>query len=260
MVFFTQRHRWLLAVDKLNIKKTPPKLRHHNNVFFCFDNALSFYSKESISSDFSGYLLTYLLIQRSRVLLEKLTGSQPVKKFPAFYGTRWIITSSQYPTAVPILSQIVQVHAPESHFLKIHLNIVVPYMFGSYKWSLSLRFPHQNPIYTPLLFPIRATCPVHLILLGLITRTILCEEYRSLSSSVWSFLLSTVTSSILGPYHFLSTLFSNTFRLLSLITVTKKCVLTPIHLIKKCGFGLKVTGIEAKAALSAVTCSTLIEV
>jgi hypothetical protein len=31
--------------------------------------------------------LTYLLIQWSRVLLEKLTGLQLVKKFPMFYGT-----------------------------------------------------------------------------------------------------------------------------------------------------------------------------
>jgi hypothetical protein len=32
-------------------------------------------------------LLTYLLTSWSRVLLEKLTGSQLVKKFSAFYGT-----------------------------------------------------------------------------------------------------------------------------------------------------------------------------
>ena len=34
------------------------------------------------------YLLTYLLTAWSEVLLEKLTGFQLVKKFPAFYGTR----------------------------------------------------------------------------------------------------------------------------------------------------------------------------
>ena len=39
------------------------------------------------------YLLTYLLTPCSTVLLEKLTGSQPVKKFPAFYGTRRFITA-----------------------------------------------------------------------------------------------------------------------------------------------------------------------
>jgi len=32
-------------------------------------------------------VLTYLLTPWSRVLLEKLTGLQLVKKFPAFYGT-----------------------------------------------------------------------------------------------------------------------------------------------------------------------------
>jgi hypothetical protein len=36
----------------------------------------------------TGYLLsTYLLTPWSRVLLEKLTGLQLVKKFPPFYGT-----------------------------------------------------------------------------------------------------------------------------------------------------------------------------
>ena len=39
------------------------------------------------------YLLTYLLIPRYRVLLEKLTGLQLVKKFPAFHGTRRFITA-----------------------------------------------------------------------------------------------------------------------------------------------------------------------
>ena len=38
-------------------------------------------------------LLTYLLTPWSRVLLEKLTGSQLVKKFPAFYGNRRFITA-----------------------------------------------------------------------------------------------------------------------------------------------------------------------
>jgi hypothetical protein len=40
-----------------------------------------------------GVLLTYLLTPWSRVLLEKLTGLQLVKKFPAFYGTRGFITA-----------------------------------------------------------------------------------------------------------------------------------------------------------------------
>jgi len=37
------------------------------------------------------YLLTHSLTAWSRVLLEKLTGFQPVKKFPALHGTRRFI-------------------------------------------------------------------------------------------------------------------------------------------------------------------------
>ena len=39
------------------------------------------------------YLLTYLFTPWCRVLLEKLTGLQLVKKFPAFHGTRRFITA-----------------------------------------------------------------------------------------------------------------------------------------------------------------------
>ena len=39
------------------------------------------------------YLLTYLLTPTCKVLLEKLTGLQLVKKFPEFHGTRRFITA-----------------------------------------------------------------------------------------------------------------------------------------------------------------------
>ena len=43
-------------------------------------------------------------------------------------------------------------------------------------------FPTKT-LYTPLLSPIRATCPAHLILLDFITRTVLGEQCKSFSST-----------------------------------------------------------------------------
>ena len=55
----------------------------------------------------------------------------------------------------PILSQLDSVHTLTSHFVKIHLNIILPSAPGFPQWSLS---PHDLPIntlYTPLPYPIR---------------------------------------------------------------------------------------------------------
>ena len=96
------------------------------------------------------------------------------------------------PPPVPIVSQLHPVHTsyPTSwrpfFILSSHLRLGLP----------SSLFPsgfYTKTLYTPLLAPIRATCPAHL--LDLIIRTILGEEYRSLSSSLCNFLHSPVTPS-----------------------------------------------------------------
>jgi len=62
-------------------------LPHVNINFFLIK-----FGQQKIFLNYS-YLLTYLLTLRTTVLLEKLTGFQLVKKFPAFYGTPSFITA-----------------------------------------------------------------------------------------------------------------------------------------------------------------------
>ena len=142
------------------------------------------------------YIYIYLLTPCRTVLIEKLTCSQLVKKFPTFYGTQRFITTFTSSCHLS-LSWASSIQSMTFHFLKIQINIFLPSTPGSPKWFLSLRFPHQNPVCAPpLLHTSYMPHPSHF--LDFITPTILGEQYRSLSSLLCSHLLSLVTSSILG--------------------------------------------------------------
>ena len=126
--------------------RTMFKLSHY---VFGFENkycCLFLINKGTLLYDQPSYLLT----PWCTVLLEKLTGLQLVKKFPAFL---WNPTKVHYrtrkrPPPVPILGQPNPVRIPTSHLLEIHPNIIHPSTRRSPQWSLLLRFPPPRP-YTP---------------------------------------------------------------------------------------------------------------
>ena len=89
------------------------------------------------------------------------TGSQLLKKFPAFHGTRKFITALTSVRHIgSILGQPNPVHIPTSHLLEIHPNIIHPSTPSSLQWSPSLRFPHQDSIHPPLLTLIHFRIPI----------------------------------------------------------------------------------------------------
>jgi hypothetical protein len=74
----------------------PERKTHHGN------SGRAWYDITTDITYLLNYLFTYSLTQRSTVLLERLTGFQRVKKFPAFYGTRRYITAVTSARRLPL--------------------------------------------------------------------------------------------------------------------------------------------------------------
>jgi hypothetical protein len=147
----------------------------------------------------TGFSYSYLLIPWCTVLLEKLTGSQLVKKFLTFYENRRFITAFTSARHLSLSwAGLIQSMNPHSNswrsilILSSHLCLGLPSVF------FPLSFPHQTPVHAS---PLSPTCYVpRPSNLDFITGTIFGEEYRSWSSSLWSVLHSPVTKIPLTLY------------------------------------------------------------
>ena len=171
------------------------------------------YKQKSILTYLLTYLLTYSMEQSPSWEANRFSASQEI---PAFHATRQFITvfpeQTTCPYPAPVRSNpyphIPLPKDPSYYYPPIHILVFQVVSF------LRVLPPQKKPVCSSLL-PMHATCPAYLILLDLITRIIFDKAYRSLSSSLCSFLHSPVTSSLLGPNILLNTLFWNTLSLRS---------------------------------------------
>ena len=88
-------------------------------------------------------LFSYSLTPWSTVLLKKLTGFAANQEIPhILWNPKVHYRTHKRPPPVPILSQLHPVPTTPFHFLKIHLNIILP----STSWSPQLRINFMNVI------------------------------------------------------------------------------------------------------------------
>ena len=91
------------------------------------------------------YILTYCMVQSPSSEANWFAASQEIPRISQNPKVHY--RTHKRPPPVPIQGQLNSVHIPTSHLLQIHPNIIHPSM----PRSLSLRFPHKDPIHPPLL-------------------------------------------------------------------------------------------------------------
>ena len=95
------------------------------------------------------YLLTYSMVQSPSWEANWFAASQEIPRISR--NPKVHCRTHKRPPTVSILGQPNPGHIPTSHLLEIRPNIIHPSTPRSPQWSPSLRFPHQEPIYPPLL-------------------------------------------------------------------------------------------------------------
>ena len=98
---------------------------------------------------FERHLLTYSMVQSPSWEANWFAPSQEIPRI--LWNPKVHYCTHKRPPPIPILGQPNPVHITTSHLLEIHPNIIHPSTPRSPQWSLSLRFPHQDPIHPPLL-------------------------------------------------------------------------------------------------------------
>jgi hypothetical protein len=159
-------------------------------------------------------LLTYSTNISPSCKANRFSGSQGTSRI--LWNVKVHYRIYKCPPPVTLLNQINPVYAPHPtswipiFILPSHLHL------GNPSGHFTLGFPTKT-LHTSLLYPKCATHPAHLIFFYVITWIIFGKGYRSLSSSLCSFVHSPVT---LSSNILLSTVFSNTLRPCYTLTVS----------------------------------------
>ena len=95
------------------------------------------------------HLFTYSMVQSPSWEANWFAVSREIPRI--LWNPKVHYRTHKHPPPVPILGQPNPVHIPTSHLLEIHPSIIHPSTPRSPQWSLSARFPHQDPIRPPLL-------------------------------------------------------------------------------------------------------------